>query len=54
MLTGYDFYAEWLLLLSGYDRYAFWLDMLAMIPAWYFRLTDYTGDNIWLIMLGEC
>jgi hypothetical protein len=34
MLTGYDFYAEWLLLLSGYDRYAFWLDMLAMIPAW--------------------
>jgi hypothetical protein len=34
MLTGYHFYAEWLLLLSGYDRYAFCLDMLAMIPAW--------------------
>jgi hypothetical protein len=34
MLTGYDFYAECLLLLSGYDRYAFWLYMLAMIPAW--------------------
>jgi hypothetical protein len=34
MLTGYDFYAEWLFLLSGYDRYIFWLDKLAMIPAW--------------------